>query len=201
MDFNSEKYFVENSDALTEAEKIQFAKDLIELERQNIVEYRDGRWRLIAAIEIEETQEGPVIQGADPCAEAINDLQGRQQSALTSRRNTMQEETPEVQTAGFVATKDEIENLALEYWNDVIDFKWDRFTWPDEPINTPQMDSFRLALIRLGDIAAVLGNERMEAIRYIALDRFRSPFTTDEQWAAFMAYAPMFLRPVEVTLS
>jgi hypothetical protein len=33
MDFNSEKYFVENSDALTEAEKIQFAKDLIELER------------------------------------------------------------------------------------------------------------------------------------------------------------------------
>jgi hypothetical protein len=112
----------------------------------------------------------------------------------------MKEETPEVETAGFVATKDEIENLALEYWNDVIDFKWDRFTWPDEPINTPQMDSFRLALIRLGDIAAVLGNERMEAIRYIALDRSRSPFTTDERWAAFMAYAPMFLRPVEVTL-
>ena len=44
MDFNSEKYFVENSDALTEAEKIQFAKDLIELERQGVVEYRDGRW-------------------------------------------------------------------------------------------------------------------------------------------------------------
>jgi hypothetical protein len=52
MDFNSEKYFVENSDALTEAEKIQFAKDLIELERKGIVEYRDGRWRLAAGVEI-----------------------------------------------------------------------------------------------------------------------------------------------------
>jgi hypothetical protein len=28
----------------------------------------------------------------------------------------------------------------------------------------------------------------------------RQHLTTDEQWAAFMAYAPMFLRPVEVTL-
>jgi hypothetical protein len=46
MDFNSEKYFVENSDALTEAEKIQFAKDLIELERQGVIEWRDGAWQL-----------------------------------------------------------------------------------------------------------------------------------------------------------
>jgi hypothetical protein len=45
MDFNSEKYFVENSDALTEAEKIQFAKDLIELERQGVIEWRDGAWQ------------------------------------------------------------------------------------------------------------------------------------------------------------
>ena len=137
---------------------------------------------------------------AAECHAAIQKFAGPSVIGSDKKEKHMKEETPEVQTAGFVATKDEIENLALEYWNDVIDFKWDRFTWPDEPINTPQMDSFRLALIRLGDIAAVLGNERMEAIRYIALDRFRSPFTTDEQWAAFMAYAPMFLRPVEVTL-
>jgi len=62
MDFNSRKYFVENSDALTEAEKIQFAKDLIELERQGIAEYRDGCWRLVAGIEIEETPAGPAAR-------------------------------------------------------------------------------------------------------------------------------------------
>jgi len=112
----------------------------------------------------------------------------------------MKEETPEVQTAGFVATKDEIENLALEYWNDVIDSKWDRFTWPDEPINTPEMDRFHLALMRPADIIAVIGNERMEAMRMIALDRFRGAEMTDETWADFMRYAPMFLRPVEATL-
>ena len=62
MDFNSEKYFVENSDALTEAEKIQFAKDLIELERQGILEFCDGRWVLAPGVEIEETPEGPVAR-------------------------------------------------------------------------------------------------------------------------------------------
>ena len=66
MDFNSEKYFVENSDALTEAEKIQFAKDLIELERQGVVEYRGGRWRLAAGVKIEETPEGSVMRSSDP---------------------------------------------------------------------------------------------------------------------------------------
>lgn len=54
MDFNTDKYFVENSHALTEAEKIQFAKDLIELERQGVLEYRDGQWSLAAGVEIEE---------------------------------------------------------------------------------------------------------------------------------------------------
>jgi hypothetical protein len=52
MDFNTNKYFVENSRALTEAEKIQFAKDLIELERQGVIEYRDGKWGLAAGVEI-----------------------------------------------------------------------------------------------------------------------------------------------------
>jgi hypothetical protein len=194
VNYNRNKYYVEGSDLLTEAETLQMARDLRALELRGILEYRGGRWRLAAGVEIEETPEGSVMPRSDP------KFAGPSVIGSDKKEKHMKEETPEVQTAGFVATKDEIENLALEYWNDVIDFKWDRFTWPDEPINTTQRDSFRLALIRLGDIAAVLGNERMEAIRYIALDRFRSPFTTDEQWAAFMAYAPMFLRPVEVTL-
>ena len=62
MDFNTDKYFVENSRALTEAEKIQFAKDLIELERQGVLEYRDGTWGLAAGVEIEETPAGPVVR-------------------------------------------------------------------------------------------------------------------------------------------
>jgi hypothetical protein len=61
MDFNTDKYFVENS-ALTEAEKIQFAKDLLELERQGVLEYRDGRWALATGVEIEETHAGPVAR-------------------------------------------------------------------------------------------------------------------------------------------
>jgi hypothetical protein len=58
--YNDNKYWVEDSDALTEAEKVQFAKDLLELERQGIFEYRDGLWGLADGVEIEETPDGPV---------------------------------------------------------------------------------------------------------------------------------------------
>ena len=60
MDYNHSNYFVEHSDLLTEAEKIQFAKDLLELERQGILEYRDGLWGLAADVEVEETPDGPI---------------------------------------------------------------------------------------------------------------------------------------------
>ena len=60
MDFDRDKYYVENSDLLTEAEKVQMAKDLVELERQGVLEYRDGLWGLAAGVEIEETPNGPV---------------------------------------------------------------------------------------------------------------------------------------------
>jgi hypothetical protein len=59
MDYNENKYWVEDSDLLTEAEKIQFAKDLLELERQGVLEYRDGLW-LAADVEVEETPDGSV---------------------------------------------------------------------------------------------------------------------------------------------
>jgi hypothetical protein len=60
MDYNENKYWVEDSDVLTEAQKIQFAKDLLELERQGVLEYRDGLWGLAADVEVEETPAGPV---------------------------------------------------------------------------------------------------------------------------------------------
>ena len=53
MDYNEHKYWAESSD-LTEAEKIQMAKDLRELESRGVIEFRDGRWGLAVA-EIEET--------------------------------------------------------------------------------------------------------------------------------------------------
>jgi len=62
MDLNADKYFVESSKALTEAEKIQMAKDLLELERRGVLEYRDGRWGLAAGVEIAETEDGAVAR-------------------------------------------------------------------------------------------------------------------------------------------
>jgi len=59
MDLNRDKYYVEHSDLLTEAEKIQMAKDLLELERQGILEYRDGRWGLAVDVETKDTPSGP----------------------------------------------------------------------------------------------------------------------------------------------
>ena len=58
MELNKHKYYLQHSDGLTEAEKIQMAKDLIELERQGVIEYRDGRWQLAAGVESDDTPEG-----------------------------------------------------------------------------------------------------------------------------------------------
>jgi hypothetical protein len=60
MDYNEKKYWVEDSDLLSEAEKIRFAEDLLELERQGILEWRDGTWGLADGVEVEETPDGPV---------------------------------------------------------------------------------------------------------------------------------------------
>lgn len=62
MDYNENKYWAEDSDVLTEAQKIQFAKDLLELERQGVIEYRDGLWGLASGVEVEETPDGPVAR-------------------------------------------------------------------------------------------------------------------------------------------
>jgi hypothetical protein len=65
MDYNENKYWAEGSDVLTEAEKVQFAKNLLELERQGILEWRDGTWGLATGVEIEETPAGPVARFLD----------------------------------------------------------------------------------------------------------------------------------------
>lgn len=47
MDYNGDKYWVEDSDLLTEAEKIQMAQSLRELELEGVIEWRDGAWQLV----------------------------------------------------------------------------------------------------------------------------------------------------------
>jgi len=61
-DYNENKYWLEVSDALSEAERVQFAKDLLELERQGVLNYRDGTWGLAEGVEVEETPDGPVAR-------------------------------------------------------------------------------------------------------------------------------------------
>lgn len=60
MDFNENKYYIADDNRLTELEKLQLAKSLLELERQGVIEYRDGRWELAAGVEIEEKAGGPI---------------------------------------------------------------------------------------------------------------------------------------------
>ena len=62
MDFNKGKYYAEDSDLLTEAEMIQFARDLRELERQGIIEWRDGAWQLVAGAATKQTPHGPAAR-------------------------------------------------------------------------------------------------------------------------------------------
>jgi hypothetical protein len=62
MDHFMNKYYVEDSDLLTEAEKIEMARSLRELELKGVIEWRDGAWQLAANVEIEEIEEGPVAR-------------------------------------------------------------------------------------------------------------------------------------------
>lgn len=55
MNYNADKYWVEDSELLTETEKAQLATALRELEHRGVIEYRDGRWGLAAGAEIAET--------------------------------------------------------------------------------------------------------------------------------------------------
>lgn len=65
MDYNADKYMVEHSDLLTEAEKLEMARSLRELELRGVIEWRDGAWQLAANVEIEETEKGPVAHNKE----------------------------------------------------------------------------------------------------------------------------------------
>jgi len=62
LNYNQNKYLLEGSDLLTEAEKIRMAADLRELVRQGVLEYHDGRWKLADGVEVEETPAGPLVR-------------------------------------------------------------------------------------------------------------------------------------------
>ena len=62
MNFNENKNYIADGNRLTKSEKRRLAKDLLELECQGILEYRDGRWGFAPGVEIEETPDGPVVR-------------------------------------------------------------------------------------------------------------------------------------------
>lgn len=53
MDYNENKYWIEGS-CLSEAEKIQMAKDLRELESRGVIQFRGRRWELVEQIKKEK---------------------------------------------------------------------------------------------------------------------------------------------------
>lgn len=61
MNHNANKYYLPENKELVESQKLGLAKALLELERQGVIEYRDGRWELTGGVEIEETPAGPVV--------------------------------------------------------------------------------------------------------------------------------------------
>lgn len=60
MNHNANKYYLPESKELSESQKLELAKALLELERQGVLQYHDGRWHLTAGVEIEETPNGPL---------------------------------------------------------------------------------------------------------------------------------------------
>jgi hypothetical protein len=62
MNYNANRYYLAESKQLSEPEKLQLAKDLVELERQGILAWRDGTWGLVEGVEVEETSAGPVAR-------------------------------------------------------------------------------------------------------------------------------------------
>ena len=62
MAHHENKYWVEDSDLLSEVEKTRMAHALRELESRGVLEYRDGRWGFAAGVEIDETPDGLVTR-------------------------------------------------------------------------------------------------------------------------------------------
>lgn len=65
MNYNTNKYYLPENNELSESQKLGLAKALLELERQGVVEYRGGQWRLASGVEIEDTPDGPVARSVN----------------------------------------------------------------------------------------------------------------------------------------
>ena len=65
MDYNQNTYWIEDSDLLTEADKVRMVTALIDLERRGILEYRNGAWVIAPGVLIEETTDGLVAHIGD----------------------------------------------------------------------------------------------------------------------------------------
>lgn len=94
-EYSQNKYYVNGLGLLTEDEKLQMAKNLLELERRGVLEYRDGRWGLAPGIEIEETPDGPVA-----CVRRQHDgVPGELASSVTSSGEPSEARVPPLEQA------------------------------------------------------------------------------------------------------
>lgn len=73
MDYDANKYWVVDSELLTETEKAKLATSLRELERRGVIEYRDGRWGLVAGADTEGTPEGEPADADVAVAQRLTD--------------------------------------------------------------------------------------------------------------------------------
>jgi len=65
MDYNCNKYWIEDSDLLTEVEKVRMAEALLDLERRGILQYRNGAWGIAPGVLIEETTDALIAHIGD----------------------------------------------------------------------------------------------------------------------------------------
>lgn len=88
---------------------------------------------------------------------------------------------------GFLLDRSELEILAVHYFAVSLEIAYDQFADPGEPVPTSEWYEDRIASQRLDDIAAVLGDEKMNELtkRAQADFRKRNPKITDEDWADF----------------
>jgi len=88
---------------------------------------------------------------------------------------------------GFLLDRSELEILAVHYFILSLEYDYDQFAFPGEPIPSSEWYEDRVAYQRLCDISAVLGSDEMNRLSAVAQADFRKryPKITDQNWADF----------------
>jgi hypothetical protein len=88
--------------------------------------------------------------------------------------------------AVFTPDADELEVLALHYFEVRLGFEYEQFAYPDDIPGSSEMRVYERSIPRLDAIATILGDEKMELLRQTAETSFKATLGYDN-WAAFAA--------------